>query len=85
MEGSRFYDRITARAGVLLRRRVRLNRHHCFVHPAIAQMITAAVTASATTTITTSKTVLRRSRKGLSPISIHIVSRVGNGTGISIG
>jgi hypothetical protein len=28
---------------------------------------------------------LRRSRKGLSPISIHIVSRVGNGTGISIG
>ena len=78
VEGAGIDAGFAARADVVLSRRVRLDRHNGFVHPAIAQMITPAVAASATTTIPISNAVLRCSRNGLNPISAPMVS--GSGT-----
>lgn len=82
MEGAGFDSGIAAGTHVSFPCRVGLHRYHCFVHPAIAQMMTAAVTENAITTIAISSTEVRCSRNGLNPIRSHMVSTSAPPTGL---
>ena len=74
VEGAGFDRGVASGTNVPLPGGVGLHRYHCFVHPAIAQMMTAAVTEKAITTIAISSAEVRCSRNGLNPMRPHMVS-----------
>jgi hypothetical protein len=82
VEGAGFDSGVASGTYVSLPGRVGLHRHHCFVHPAIAQMMIAAVTERAITTIAMSSAEVRCSRNGLNPMRRHMVSASAHPAGL---